>query len=357
MRPWTAGLFMGDNGADLKQHVSNPPDGGGPFCVEKVTGGGAAAFPTEVRDNAGPCAEMVVVLFLPFARLSFLMERKHIAILPIVLVLAYVAFQYLSAPKVTNPETGSVHRIAPNMGAQQQQALGLQAYQQVLQKEGGNVISSGPEVDQVTRVVRRLASAAMEKSKLQYQWRVSVIRSSEVNAFCLPGGEIVVYTAILPLAGNDAGLATVLGHEMAHATSQHGAQRMFDQQLTQTALVGVQSGLSNMDPQQQQQVMSALGMGAQYGLSLPFSRDQESEADHIGLLYMARAGYDPHEALAFWKRMNAQAGSRQPPQFASDHPSNGQRIQQIEGWMPAAEKEYDDSTMKDTKQPTQNTGL
>ena len=275
--------------------------------------------------------------------------------MPVVLVLAYVAFQYLSAPKFTNPETGSTHRVG--MSTQQQQQLGLQAYQQTLQKEQGNVITSGPEVDEVTRVVRRLASAAMEKSKVQYQWQISVIRSNEVNAFCLPGGEIVVYTAILPLAENDAGLATVLGHEMAHATSQHGAQRMFDQQLEQTALSGVQGGLANMDPQQQAQIMNVLGMGAQYGLSLPFSREQESEADHIGLLYMSRAGYDPHEALAFWKRMNAQTGSRQPPQFSSDHPSNGQRIQQIEGWMPDAEKEYNNSTMKDTKQPTQNTGV
>ena len=283
------------------------------------------------------------------------MERKHVAILPIVLALAFVAYQYLSAPKFTNPETGSTHRIG--MSTQQQQQLGLQAYQQTLQKEQGNVITSGPEVEQVTRVVRRLASAAMEKSQVQYQWRVSVIRSQEVNAFCLPGGEIVVYTAILPLAESDAGLATVLGHEMAHATSQHGAQRMLNQQLTQEALSGVAGGLSNMDPQQQQQVMAALGMGAQYGLSLPFSRDQESEADHIGLLYMARAGYDPHQAEAFWKRMDAKTGSRQPPQFASDHPSNGQRIQQIEQWMPEAEKEYDGSKMKDTKQPTQNTGV
>ncbi len=285
------------------------------------------------------------------------MERKHVAILPIILALAFVAYKFLSAPTVTNPETGSRHHIPTELGPQQQQVLGLQAYQQVLQKEGGNLITSGPEVDQVNRVVRRLASAAMEHSKVDYKWQVSVIRSQEVNAFCLPGGEIVVYTAILPLAQDDAGLATVLGHEMAHAVSQHGAIRMFDQQLTQTALTGVQGGLANMDPQQQAQIMGMLGTGAQYGLSLPFSREQESEADHIGLLYMARAGYDPHEAEAFWKRMNAQAGSRQPPQFSSDHPSNGVRIQQIEGWMPAAEKEYANSTMKDTQQPTQNTGL
>ena len=283
------------------------------------------------------------------------MERRHVAILPIFLALAFVAFKYLTAPKFTNPETGTVSRVG--MEPQQEQALGLQAYQQVLQENSGNVIQSGPEYEQVTRVVRRLASAAMEHSKVQYQWRVSVVRSQEVNAFCLPGGEIVVYTAILPLTQNDAGLATVLGHEMGHATSRHGAARMFREQLTQTAISGVASGLGNMDPQQQQQVMVALGTGARYGLSLPFSRDQESEADHVGLLYMARAGYDPHEAEAFWQRMDQQSGGRQPPQFASDHPANGQRIQQIRGWMPDAEKEYNASRMKDTKEPTQNTGL
>ncbi len=283
------------------------------------------------------------------------MEQKHIAILPILLALAFVAFKYLSADKFVNPETGSVRRVG--MSNQEEQQLGLQAYQQTLQENSNNVIQSGPEYDGVTRVVRRLASAAMEHSKVQYQWRVSVIRSNEANAFCLPGGEIVVYTGILPITQNDAGLATVLGHEMGHATSRHGAERMFREQLTQTALTGVASGLGNMDPQQQQQVMVALGTGAKYGMSLPFSRDQESEADHVGLLYLARAGYDPHEAEAFWKRMDEHFGGKQPPQFASDHPSNGQRIQQIHNWMPEAEKEYAASKMRDAQGPTQNTGL
>ncbi len=283
------------------------------------------------------------------------MERRHVAILPIILALAFVAFRYVTAPKYVNPVTGRSERVG--MDPQQEQTLGLQAYQQVLQENSGNVIQSGPEYDKVANVVRRLASAAMEKKGVQYQWRVSVVNSREVNAFCLPGGEIVVYTAILPVCQNDAGLATVLGHEMGHATSRHGAERMFREQLTQTAEAGIAGGIGNMDPQQQQQVMAALGAVGRYGVSLPFSREQESEADHIGLIYMARAGYDPHEAEAFWKRMNEQANGRQPPQFSSDHPSNGQRIQQIEGWMPEAEKEYDESRMKDTKQPTQNTGL
>ena len=283
------------------------------------------------------------------------MQRQHFAILPILLAVGFILFKLVFTPKYTNPETGTKHRVG--MDPQQEQALGLQAYQQTLQKEQGNVISSGPEVDLVKKVARRLASAASEKSQVQYNWQVSVIRSNEVNAFCLPGGEIVVYTGILPLTQGEAGLATVLGHEMAHAVSRHGAERMFRQQLTQAAVMGAQGGISQMDPQQQATLMAAIGAGAQYGVSLPFSREQESEADHIGLLYMARAGYDPKEALAFWQRMNEQTSHGAPPQFESDHPSNGVRIQQLQGWMPAAEEEYAHSTMKDTQQPTQSTGM
>ena len=283
------------------------------------------------------------------------MERRHIAILPIVLAVGFILFKLAFTPTYTNPETGTKHHVG--MNPQQEQSLGLQAYQQTLAQERGNIIDSGPEVDMVKRVARRLASAAAEKSQVQYQWQVSVIRSEQANAFCLPGGEIVVYTGILPITQNEAGLATVLGHEMAHATSRHGAERMFRQQLTQAAQMGAQGSLSQMDPQQQATAMAAIGAVGQYGMSLPFSREQESEADHIGLLYMSRAGYDPHEAETFWQRMDQQLGGKQPAQFASDHPSNGVRIQQIREWMPAAEKEYADSQMKDTKAPTQNTGM
>ena len=167
----------------------------------------------------------------------------------------------------------------------------------------------------------------------------------------------MVYTAILPVAQTDAGLATVMGHEMGHAVGRHGAQRMLQQSLMQTVMTGAQGSLWNMDYGTQQAVMSALGAGAKYGGLLPFARGQESEADHMGLLYMARAGFDPHEAEAFWRRMDEHSGGRQPPEFASDHPSNGVRIQQIREWMPDAEKEYANSKMKETKAPTQNTGL
>ena len=282
-------------------------------------------------------------------------QPRHFVILPIILAIGYVLFKFVFTPTYVNPETGSRHKVS--LSPQQQEALGLQSYQQVLQKEGPNKITSGPEVDQVTRVARRLAAAAAEKSKVQWPWQVSVIKSDEVNAFCLPGGEIVVYTGILPIAQTDAGLATVLGHEMAHATSEHGAQRMFQQDIQNTLQSGVAGSLQNMDPGQQQAVMSAMGVSTQYLHTLPFSRNQESEADHIGLLYMARAGYDPHQAIEFWKRMDAKTSQGAPPQFASDHPSNGVRIQQLEGWLPDAEKEYANSKMKDTQAPTQNTGM
>lgn len=273
------------------------------------------------------------------------MQRRHIAILPIVIALGVMFFQYVSAPKVVNPETGSVHRV--NMSPEQEQQLGLQAYQEVLHQESANVIQSGPDFDRIKAVAQRLAAAVAEKGDIRYNWQLSVIRSDQVNAFCLPGGEIVVYTAILPVAQNDAGLATVLGHEMGHAVARHSAQRMFRQNMAQTFLQGAQGSLWNMDVSQQQAVMGALGAGAQYGVVMPFSRNQESEADHMGLHYMARAGYDPHEALAFWKRMEAQAGAgRQPAVFMSDHPSNGQRIEQLQSWMPGAEQEYNAAKAK-----------
>lgn len=282
------------------------------------------------------------------------MNRNHISILGIVITLAIIGFKFIAAPKYVNPETGTSHRVG--LSPQQEQKLGLQSYQQVLQQEGANVIKNGPEVDMAKRVAKRLASAAAEKSDIQYNWRLSVVQSQQVNAFCLPGGEIVVYTAILPITRDEAGLATVLGHEMAHATSRHGAQRIFQQGLAQTALSGVQGSLGSMDPGQQVVVMKALGAATQYGAILPFSRDHESEADHIGLLYMARAGFDPHKAVEFWQRME-QNGGRQPPQFMSDHPSHGTRIQQLREWMPQAEKEYASSKMRQTQEPTQSTGM
>ncbi|CAF1259188.1 unnamed protein product [Adineta ricciae] len=269
------------------------------------------------------------------------LERKHafpLALAPILLALGFVLFKLYTASKVTNPETGRVARVA--LSPEQEQRLGLEAYAQVKRDEAGKIIQSGPDVELVKRVTNRLARAAAEKAVVQYNWEVRVIQSHEKNAFCLPGGKIVVYTGIIPIAKNEAGLATVLGHEMAHATSRHSAERLFRSQIVQTILGGVQGSMMDMDPAQRQTIMGALGAGAKYGATLPFSRKQESEADHIGLLYMARAGYDPREAIAFWQRMDEQLGKGSPPAFLSDHPSHNTRIGQLQTWMPEAQKEY-----------------
>jgi len=156
---------------------------------------------------------------------------------------------------------------------------------------------------------------------------------------------MVVYTGILPIAQNEAGLATVLGHEMAHATSRHGSQRLLQSKLSQTLLTGANASLAlgDMDMRQKMEVMAALGAGAKYGVILPFSREHESEADEAGLYYMARAGYDPNEAIKFWERMEQSGSGTQPPEFASSHPSHGTRIERLKEEMPRAVEEYSKS--------------
>src|SRR6188768_2849602 len=244
------------------------------------------------------------------------MERRHIKWLPIVAAALIFAWQYFSSEKFVNPETGRASHVG--MSREQEAALGFQTYRQVLSQ--ARPVTSGSDLQMVKAVASRLASATGASGQ-GYQWEVSLIADEQVNAFCLPGGKIVVYTGILPVAGNEAGLATVLGHEMAHATSRHGAQRVLQQNLAQTAMTGIAVSLSDMDYDQQRAIMGALGAGAQYGVLMPFGREHESEADHVGLLYMARAGFDPRESLRFWQRME-QAGREQPPEFMSTHPSH-----------------------------------
>lgn len=262
------------------------------------------------------------------------MERRHIKWLPIVAAALFFAYQYFTSEKFVNPETGRASRVG--MSTEQEAALGLQTYQQVLSQSP--TIDSGSEFEMVKRVATHLASAT-GKAGQGYDWQVSLIRDGKVNAFCLPGGKIVVYTGIIPVAENEAALATVLGHEMAHATSRHGAQRVLQQNLTQTAMTGIAVSLSDMDYDKQRTVMAALGAGAQFGILMPFSRKHESEADEIGLIYMARAGYDPRESIRFWTRMEKMAAA-QPPEFLSTHPSHGTRIGQLEALMPKAMEEY-----------------
>jgi predicted Zn-dependent protease len=244
------------------------------------------------------------------------MERRHIKWIPLLLAGLFFAYQYFSSEKFVNPETGRKSHVA--MSTQEEALLGLQSYQQVLAQSES--IDSGPELEMVKRVASRLATAT-GNAGADFDWQVSLIRSPQVNAFCLPGGKIVVYTGILPVQQN----------------------------LAQTALTGVAISLSDMDYDKQRAVMGALGVGTQFGVLMPFSRKHESEADEIGLLYMARAGYDPRESIRFWQRME-NAGGAQPPEFLSSHPSHGTRIQQLEAEMPKALEEYSKSSHADARE-------
>jgi predicted Zn-dependent protease len=264
-------------------------------------------------------------------------SRKKFVIWPLLIAGIVVAFQYCGSQKYVNPETGRKARVALSEG--QEDALGLQSYQEVLAQS--RVVNEGPEVDLVRRVVQRLVHGTGGAGQ-SFEWHVSVVDDPQANAFCLPGGKMVVFTGILPVARSEAGLATVLGHEMAHATSRHGSQRLLQSQIANTLMTGAQASmaLGDMDPQQRMAVMAAIGAGAKFGVLLPFSREHETEADEVGLYYMARAGYDPREAISFWERMSEAGGGRQAPEFASTHPSHGTRIERLRQHMPRAQEEY-----------------
>jgi len=209
--------------------------------------------------------------------------------------------------------------------------MGRQAYAEVLRQ---SAINRDPVANgQLEGVGRRIAAAT---GRTDFQWRFTLIESQEANAFCLPGGQVAVYTGILPITQDEAGLAVVLGHEISHAIAHHGAERISQSLLIQTGLAATQIGLANRDPATTRQVTSLLGAGAAVGVMLPWSRAQESEADHLGLIFMAKAGYDPHAAVAFWQRMTQAAKGRRPPEFLSDHPSDETRVRQIEAWIPEA---------------------
>jgi metalloendopeptidase OMA1, mitochondrial len=241
----------------------------------------------------------------------------------------------------TVPITGRSQLIAIPEGDELK--MGLDSYQQIL---GKSKVSTDPRLnEQVTRVGRRIAEATERKD---YQWEFKVLEDSQVNAFCLPGGKVAVYSGVFPVAGDDAGLAAVLGHEVSHAIARHGGERMTQQMAVEgVSLVTAQTLLSGSDPRFVQIAAAALGGVGNLGVLLPFSRAQESEADHLGLIYMAKAGYHPSASRDLWKRMaeRSGAGSGSSPgssfsAFLSTHPLAATRITQIEGWIPEAMKYY-----------------
>jgi len=213
--------------------------------------------------------------------------------------------------------------------------LGLQAWQETLSKAKLSTDVRAEEM--VVRVGRRIAAAA---GRPDYDWQFRLIDEPKtVNAFCLPGGRVAVYTGILPITEDETGLAVVMSHEVSHALAHHGAERMSQGELVNLGGAALQIGMAGKDPAVQGRVMNAFGLGANVGVLLPFSRGHEAEADHIGLILMAKAGYDPRAAVAFWKRMKAGAGQK-PPEFLSTHPSDDTRIEKIEAELPEALKYY-----------------
>ncbi|TDD93900.1 M48 family metallopeptidase [Flavobacterium cellulosilyticum] len=172
-----------------------------------------------------------------------------------------------------------------------------------------------------------------------YQWEYNLIDSKEVNAWCMPGGKIVVYSGILPITKDEAGLATVMGHEVSHALANHGAQRMSASQLQQIGAVGVAVATGSQSAENQQMWQQYYGLGSQVGVMLPFSRSHESEADKIGLILMAIAGYNPDQAITFWERMSANSDGNKPPEFLSTHPADATRIANLKRLIPDAKAE------------------
>lgn len=245
---------------------------------------------------------------------------------------------------VNAPETGrSQLHLVPDQLVTQQSGL---AFQQM--KQGAKVSSNSTQNEQVRRVGTRIVNAARQSGAVLppiEQWEFVVFDDDKtVNAFAMPGGKIGVYSGMFPVAPTDADLAIVLGHEVAHVSAGHGSERMSQAVLAGLIGAGVNEGLSQskLSAEQQKIYMSVFSAGATLGVLLPYSRTQESEADHIGLLYAARAGYDPHVAVAFWQRMAAQsaAAGGGPPTFLSDHPSDATRIQALQEEMPKASAEY-----------------
>jgi len=242
-----------------------------------------------------------------------------------IIAVAILALLFIGCTKA--PITGRNQFIM--VSAQQELALGYQSAKEVLAKEK---ISTDPQKNEmVKRIGQRIATVTGQNN---YQWEFFVIdKDDEANAFCLPGGKVFVYTGIFKYAANDDELAAVMGHEIGHALARHGAERMSSSQLTQLSgqvLGAVMQGRGN--PQNTAMVMQAFGIGTQLGIMLPHSRTQEYEADHIGLVLAAKAGYNPRAALSFWEKFGSSGET--PPEYLSTHPAPANRIEQIRALLP-----------------------
>ncbi|PCJ93227.1 MAG: peptidase M48 [Flavobacteriaceae bacterium] len=255
-------------------------------------------------------------------------------------ILIFAIFLGVASCKV-NPFTGKkVLNFYPNS---QIFPMAFAQYDQFLGEH--ETVKGTAEAYMITKVGQRISSAAERwltangyPGYLQdYKWEYNLVKDKTVNAWCMPGGKIVFYTGILPITQSETGVAVVMGHEVAHALADHGAQRMSAGTLQQVGAVAGNVALK--DDQKRNMFNQFYGVGSQVLGMLPFSRSHETEADKIGLQIMAIAGYDPDEAAELWKRMKANSGGQGPPEFLSTHPSNDTRISNLTSWAPLAKEE------------------
>ena len=246
----------------------------------------------------------------------------------------------------TNPVTG--RKQFRLVSEQELQAMATQEYQQFLSTNRAVSPSADRDAEMVRRVGQRIATAVTNYYKEQgladvlagYQWEYNLVNNKEANAWCMPGGKIVVYTGLLPITQNEAALAAVIGHEVSHAVLQHGNERVSQGPAQQLGGAALSVALSNQPAATQNLFYQAYGIGSQVGVLLPFSRKQELEADRYGLIFTAMAGYNPQEAIPLWQRMEQASGGNRPPDFLSTHPSEENRIEKLRQLMPEALKYY-----------------
>jgi predicted Zn-dependent protease len=225
-------------------------------------------------------------------------------------------------------------------------SMSLQNYQEFL---SANKLSNNAQQTQMVKSVGVRIQKAVEKycaenglsSRISsYQWEFNLVEDPNVNAWCMPGGKVVVYTGLIPVAQNESGLAVVMGHEIAHAIARHGSERMSQGLLVEFGGMALNEALAKKPQQTQDLFMKSYGLGTQLGVLLPYSRVHENEADHMGLIFMAMAGYNPNEAVSFWERMAAANKGPAPIELLSTHPADSTRINNIKKLIPEAMKYY-----------------
>ena len=258
------------------------------------------------------------------------------------LILALPLLAALATAGGCNTVSGTKRSQLNVLSESDERELGEEAYQEALSEKGVKKVTSGPDYDRVQRVADRIEDASERlhaKAVRGFEWQWTVVNDDNmVNAWALPGGKSAVYTGMLRMAKSDDELAVVMGHEASHAIARHAGERISSNMVIQGALQGTSMALGDMSPAAQQATMAALGLGSNVGVLLPWSRMQESEADELGLLIAADAGYDPRTSIDLWTRMASQSGA--PPEFLSTHPSENTRIARLQKMMPKAMKLY-----------------